>query len=69
MSSIDRYELEKFRIKKSLSLGGHDGLCNDKCGCSIDDLAPCDDIQNDCRPGIFTITQADTLLLHQINTR
>jgi hypothetical protein len=44
MSDIDR-------VKRRLEYGGYDGLCNDRCGCSIDDLAPCDDMQNDCRPG------------------
>ena len=44
MSDVDR-------VKKRLEYGGFDGLCNDQCGCDIDDLAPCDDMQNDCTPG------------------
>jgi len=28
---------------------GYDGLCNEDCGCSIDDLMPCGETFNDCR--------------------
>jgi len=27
-----------------------DGLCNDECGCDLDDLAPCGEIGGLCRP-------------------
>ena len=29
---------------------GADGLCNDECGCGLDDLAPCNDWIGDCVP-------------------
>lgn len=29
-------------VKKYLKDNGYDGLGNDECGCSIDDLFPCD---------------------------
>ena len=29
-------------IKKYLRENGYDGLCNEKCGCGIDNLMPCD---------------------------
>jgi hypothetical protein len=35
-----------------LRANGFDGLYNDDCGCSIDDLCPCVDDWSDCRPGI-----------------
>jgi hypothetical protein len=30
-------------IQEWLIKEGHDGLCNDECGCSVEDLAPCGD--------------------------
>ena len=27
---------------------GYDGLCNDECGCGIDDLAPCGEPMGNC---------------------
>lgn len=30
---------------------GYDGLFSDECGCSVDDLAPCGEIQFDCEAG------------------
>jgi len=30
-------------VREWLVNAGYDGLCNDDCGCSVDDLAPCDD--------------------------
>ena len=29
---------------------GYDGLCNEHCGCGINDLAPCDEMKSDCEP-------------------
>ncbi len=37
-------------IKQYLETNGFDGLCNDDCGCSKDDLFPCGNIQEDCNP-------------------
>jgi len=37
-------------IKKYLRDNGFDGLCNDDCGCGIDDFAPCDSLSLDCNP-------------------
>jgi len=30
-------------VKEYLETNGFDGLCNDECGCSKNDLFPCDD--------------------------
>jgi len=30
-------------VREWLVNAGYDGLCNDDCGCSVDDLAPCGD--------------------------
>lgn len=38
----------KDMLTKALKEGGYDGLCNDNCGCAIDDLAPCENIGLDC---------------------
>jgi hypothetical protein len=35
-------------VKNYLKEHGYDGLCNDDCGCDVNDLAPCDDI-GDCK--------------------
>jgi hypothetical protein len=35
-------------IKRFLIDNGYDGLCNDGCGCEIDDLMPCEDPVGDC---------------------
>lgn len=35
-------------IIKYLDDNSYDGLCNDNCGCSKDDLVPCGSIQEDC---------------------
>lgn len=37
-------------IKKHLEKIGADGLAGDDCGCSIDNLAPCEDRPGDCVP-------------------
>ena len=36
-----------------LEKNGYDGLCNDfgECGCLKDDLAPCECISTECKPG------------------
>jgi hypothetical protein len=35
-------------VKEYLAKNGYDGLCNDDCGCGLDDLAPCDNMSEDC---------------------
>ena len=39
---------------KWLKENGYDGLCNDECGCSVDDLAPCGDSTDDCMAAYMT---------------
>lgn len=29
---------------------GYDGLCNESCGCGVDDLMPCEEGGRDCVP-------------------
>ena len=38
-------------IVKYLKNNGYDGLCNENCGCPINDLMPCDESLADCEPG------------------
>jgi len=35
-------------VKGYLETNGFDGLCNETCGCSKNDLFPCDDACMDC---------------------
>jgi hypothetical protein len=37
-------------VRDYLKQHGHDGLCHveSECGCGLDDLAPCGDINGDC---------------------
>lgn len=40
----------------------YDGLCNaeQECGCGMDDLAPCGNLGDDCRPAVaVSVTEAD----------
>lgn len=37
-------------IEEYLYENKYDGLCNEGCGCSKDNLAPCGEIQGDCMP-------------------
>lgn len=41
----------KEMIEKYLRDNGFDGLCNDDCGCPLDDLMPCCDSIEGCVPG------------------
>ncbi|GAH92514.1 unnamed protein product [marine sediment metagenome] len=43
-------------IDKYLRKNGFDGLYNDECGCELDDLAPCESMPNECKPGYKTKT-------------
>lgn len=38
-------------VKKYLEENGYDGLCDDECGCFIDDLNPCGSCMFDCQAG------------------
>lgn len=38
-------------VELHLKAHGFDGLYSDECGCFIDDLAPCCEIQGSCRAG------------------
>lgn len=42
-------------LSACLRSGHWDGLYRKGCGCTLDDLAPCDGIQQDCTPGIRRI--------------
>ena len=37
-------------VEKYLKDNGYDGLCDDECGCSIDDLMPCSEYAGGCSP-------------------
>lgn len=39
-------------VAQNLRQLGADGLCNDECGCGLDDLAPCKDWIGDCVPAM-----------------
>ena len=41
------------RSKEWLTRHGYDGLCGYECGCALDDLMPCGEPDNDCKPGYF----------------
>jgi len=38
-------------VTEYLAANGYDGLCNDDCGCWLDDLFPCGSAQSDCEAG------------------
>jgi hypothetical protein len=40
-------------LRKYLENNNFDGLCNSdlECGCELDDLFPCDENAQDCKPG------------------
>lgn len=38
-------------VELHIKNNGFDGLYSDECGCFIDDLAPCCEIQGSCRAG------------------
>lgn len=46
-------------IKDHLEKNKLDGLCNDLCGCSKDDLAPCEGIQKNCVPARLVKCEED----------
>jgi hypothetical protein len=35
-------------VREWLEKNGYDGLCNEECGCGLDDFTPCGYIKNDC---------------------
>ena len=41
-------------VREYLNAHGYDGLYDDDCGCTKDDLAPCGEICTDCLPGYRT---------------
>lgn len=45
-------EIEVINKIDNLMQNGYDGLCNDDCGCGVDDLMPCGNIENlrKCKP-------------------
>lgn len=38
-------------LTEYLKANGFDGLYIDDCGCTVDDIAPCGHIDNNCTPG------------------
>jgi len=44
-------------VDQYLRANGFDGLFSDngKCGCVVDDLAPCGELQQDCRAGYMMV--------------
>lgn len=38
-------------VKEYLKVNGFTGLHSDGCGCTVDDLAPCGEIIDDCEAG------------------
>lgn len=51
-------------VREYLESNGYDGLCNYKCGCSIDDLEPCGEIKSDCIPA-YAIVCSDCALFNK----
>lgn len=47
MKSLDLNEM----VIKYLKDNGFDGLCSDECGCTLDDLFPCETPSADCCGG------------------
>lgn len=45
--------------KDWLQTHGYDGLCNDECGCRIDDLMACSDMCESCEAGYLLPGDAD----------
>ena len=37
-------------VRDYLIANGYDGLAGEECGCGLDDLAPCCETMNECRP-------------------
>lgn len=33
-----------------LKANGYDGLCDDECGCTLEDFMPCDEPRQSCEP-------------------
>lgn len=48
-------------VKKYLVDNGLDGLCNDGCGCGLDDLAPCGDPEADCQAAVKLVCPKEGL--------
>ena len=35
-------------VREYLEKHGYDGLCNEECGCTLEDLEPCGEMMSDC---------------------
>ena len=49
-------------VKTWFKENGFDGLCNEDCGCSLDDFVPCGGPNGDCEPALMCILSADEYL-------
>jgi len=51
-------------VRKQLLANGWDGLCNGDgfCGCNLQDLAPCGDVQAECQAAMEVIIPANGVL-------
>ena len=49
-------------VKTWLKENGFDGLCNEDCGCSLDDFAPCGGPYGDCKPALMRVLGPDEYL-------
>lgn len=54
----DRVSVEDI-LAKALIAEGYEGLCNDDCGCGLDNLAPCEHMWLDCVAAYAWVCAAD----------